>query len=435
MDSAFFRIIFTLLIVACSSNLFGQITGSSAVFQSITNYDGGEPNDEIFVFCGANSGELSAKSVDATSGWAFTWNRWDATSGTFSIPVTSSDTPSESVIASLSDGLYQVVLTKTGESDQIYEAWVINRISSSLKPILSLDKQDCAGVFLKASFQDLLQYQDIVTKESKNVSEDITFEYNRTGLDDVILRTTYPAYSGEEKSLIDESVFEGEEEYTLTVMDRCGNIYTADPVLSGTIVISAEFTTTPDEDRKIDDGYEAPVSVDFVVNQETNIDDYEWFIYKDDGGNPEDLNEEDLVENGEVSNVSNFEFEFLHPGKYFVRLKATSASCEDQFIDLEGITVVESLVDVANYFIPSKHGKWIVKTQSLKSFKGIIFNRWGRVLYEWRNADDSWDGKVNGKMATPGTYFYVITAVGLEEETKTYTKKGSFMLIRKKLNT
>lgn len=428
IKSTLLRIVFVLIFTCTISALFGQISSDKSVFQTTTQYDGGIENDKIFVFCGANSGELVAKPANGSSGWSFSWTKWDATSGTFTIPVSSTDSSTESVISTVVDGLYRVEMSD-GTSVITDKAWVLNRTLSTEKPLLVLDKKDCSGLAFLGSFSGLLQYQDTGSKIFKNVPEDMIFEFSRSGLSDVILRTTFN-YQGEEKLLIDLSVFEGTEDYTLQITDKCGNVYTSDVLQSETIRISALYQIETDAEL-VDGGYEAPVKIKFKAENTTNIENYEWNIYKDDGGNPENLDDEDLIENGRISGVSEFDFEFVHTGKYFIKLKVSSSTCEEQYIDIKGLQIIESLVDVANYFIPGKHKNWIVKTRSLKSFHGIILNRWGRVVYEWRNPDEGWNGKINGKWASPGTYFYVITAVGREEETQKHTKKGSFTLIRK----
>ena len=71
---------------------------------------------------------------------------------------------------------------------------------------------------------------------------------------------------------------------------------------------------------------------------------------------------------------------------------------------------------------------------------GQIFNRWGKMIFEWtwNEADQKpnphwWDGKVNGKDAAPGVYFYVLTGVGKDGAQfsgKDYVK--AFHLIREK---
>jgi gliding motility-associated-like protein len=67
----------------------------------------------------------------------------------------------------------------------------------------------------------------------------------------------------------------------------------------------------------------------------------------------------------------------------------------------------------------------------LDSYRMLIFNRWGEMLYETDNPDDGWDGKVNGRVCPIGTYFYLINFTtecdfGLEKEG---TRKGSVTLL------
>lgn len=55
------------------------------------------------------------------------------------------------------------------------------------------------------------------------------------------------------------------------------------------------------------------------------------------------------------------------------------------------------------------------------SHKLVIFNRWGRIVYESTNYQNDWDG---GKLPD-GTYFYVLDCKG---HTKNYNYKGSVMI-------
>ena len=108
--------------------------------------------------------------------------------------------------------------------------------------------------------------------------------------------------------------------------------------------------------------------------------------------------------------------------------------CADT-VSLESYIVVDSsLVDVPNVFTPNGDGMndiFKVKTRSLENFQGVILNRWGRKVYEWTDPQGGWDGRIHGKYATPGTYFYIITARGREKNNPPrYVKKGAVMLIR-----
>ena len=55
------------------------------------------------------------------------------------------------------------------------------------------------------------------------------------------------------------------------------------------------------------------------------------------------------------------------------------------------------------------------------SHKLVIFNRWGRIVYESKDYRNDWDG---GNLPD-GTYFYVLECKG---ETKNYNYKGSVMI-------
>ena len=73
----------------------------------------------------------------------------------------------------------------------------------------------------------------------------------------------------------------------------------------------------------------------------------------------------------------------------------------------------------------------MVRALSIQSFHGVILNRWGRQIYEWHDHTAGWDGYIHGKLANPGTYYYVITARGRERVSPPrYIKKGALMLIR-----
>jgi gliding motility-associated-like protein len=64
--------------------------------------------------------------------------------------------------------------------------------------------------------------------------------------------------------------------------------------------------------------------------------------------------------------------------------------------------------------------------KKLKTFK--IFNRWGEQLFSTTDFKNGWDGNQGGKPCEIGTYFWVVTAVDLEDKEKLI--KGDLILIR-----
>jgi gliding motility-associated-like protein len=95
----------------------------------------------------------------------------------------------------------------------------------------------------------------------------------------------------------------------------------------------------------------------------------------------------------------------------------------------------ESMIEVPNIFSPNGDGTndfFQVKARTLKTFKGQIVNRWGRVVYEWENWQDyeaGWDGNLEGgTKAAPGVYYYIIIATGWDD--KDYNIQGALHLMR-----
>lgn len=438
-------LLFTVLILL-STNAFSQIIGVDASYRSETIYSSA-PQDSIYVFCdniGTGVGQITSSSPDGNSGWTFTWTKWDSGTSDFTIPVTVEVSQSVSSLTNLTDGLYKVVVSKSGETDFEDQAWVLNNTNAN--PTFALTLLDCVGVHFTSEFTpNDIEYNDIYASDVTDmisvmdVTTDRTIKFSllKGGVE---FRTAPEElgvipYTLIDKTFIDPEAFEGEETYVVTVLDQYGCEFTSDAIQTPTYAVKADFTVEPMSG-------EAALEVAFT-NRSINADDYEWFIYQDFDRLEDNLTmvEDSLLVDGVLIDETPIPYTYMHPGNYFVKLIVSSdkgpETCIDEFYLLEEdmpIIVDTSLVEVPNVFTPNGDGQndiFRVKSQSLKSFHAIVFNRWGKLVYEWKNAEDGgWNGKINGKWATPGTYFYVITATGREELKKKYTKKGSFMLIR-----
>ncbi len=435
MIATHFRFFLVAFVMFFALNTYAQITAEDASFYTQTQYTS-SANETVYVFCdpmGLGVGSLKASSPDGTSGWTFAWLQWDKQTGNFT-PIATETNRATSLAEKLSDGRYRVEVSKSGEGSFDFTAWVLNRKTNELTPSLSLKNSNCVGNFFSVSFT-CLSYTDVdeITTE-KQVPEDITIEMFRNGK--VFQTLPVIAYKGEEKSFFDGEAFEGTQQYVAKVKSFCGEEYVSPALEQQTHVVKAEFSVNPVKG-------EAPLHVEFT-NSSVNGQIYEWHLYQDYNRISEEANalEDSLLTDGilSTSNKDLLEFTYAHSGEYLVKLRAKSdwggtiGTCVHEIRIESPIVADTSLVQVPNVFTPNGDGRndvWRVKSQSLKSFHAIVFNRWGRRVYEWRNPNEGWDGRVNGKMASPGTYFYVITAVGLEQDAKIHTKKGSVMLIRK----
>ena len=132
-------------------------------------------------------------------------------------------------------------------------------------------------------------------------------------------------------------------------------------------------------------------------------------------------------------------FSFERPGQYMTRMTASYQQCRYSMMHDELIKVDSSLLEIPNIFTPNEDGAndyFQVKSLSLMSFEGQIFNRWGNLVYEWTDwkaMESGWNGRYqnSGKEAPPGTYYYVIKAVGYDDvEYRGGVYKGFLTLIR-----
>ena len=101
------------------------------------------------------------------------------------------------------------------------------------------------------------------------------------------------------------------------------------------------------------------------------------------------------------------------------------------YIDGVQLTEVQSSIDAPNVFTPNNDGIndfFEVKTKSLTYYNCIIYSRWGNIVYESKNPFEYWGGySANKDKCSEGTYFYIITAKGIEG--KEYNIQGSVQLL------
>lgn len=154
-------------------------------------------------------------------------------------------------------------------------------------------------------------------------------------------------------------------------------------------------------------GGSAPLVVDFKSNANPDAAEFfEWFIYNTQ--TPSKViryTDED------------FRYTFSDAGEYIVKLKASSSECEAT--DSIKVTVLESFIDVPNVFTPNGDGvndEFRVVYRSIVSFNAWVYNRWGRLVCKWTDPAKGWDGRINGKQAAPGAYYYVIEAIGSDKD-------------------
>lgn len=222
---------------------------------------------------------------------------------------------------------------------------------------------------------------------------------------------------------------EGHMTYIFRVKDNFGCFQDTTLMLYG---VYAEYSFDPLTG-------EAPLEVTFAIDSSSNGGfessiDYSWEFFERTRDSVDPYTSETEL------------YTFEQPGEYITRMIASYDRCSYSYI-AEGVVMVDSsLLEVPNVFTPNEDGAndfFQIKALSLKSFHGQIFNRWGKLVYEWddwKTPEAGWNGKNMGTGANSpsGTYFYVISATGwdfnyVDNEYKVYKDKiytGSVSLFR-----
>ncbi len=139
----------------------------------------------------------------------------------------------------------------------------------------------------------------------------------------------------------------------------------------------------------------------------------------------------------------NIDYTFSQSGSYHI-IYTVKMTKEDQELDFSNVdepyqlTISESKLRMPNAFSPNGDGindtYQPIEHQSLISFKAMIFNRWGKKVYEWSDASSSgWDGTINGSPAPQGVYFCNVEAKG--SDGRTYHIKTDVNLLREYMET
>lgn len=377
----------------------------------------------------ARSGQVRFEA--GSPGWSYTWTHdgTEYTAGTYAADSSSFVFPLQG------NGVYSVRAEKEGEESLAsgdFRVFYVHVPEFELN-IVEETRYDCEGIELRVDgFQPVffLYGEDIRYYGGRDV------EYLVSGRSVPI---TYPDY--QENWKVFQTVDDQDARYTLTITDKFGFAWTSTEVEYVSVIPKAEMSFKLLNTVKVD-GYgtdmgQAPLDVEFT-NKSVNADSYEWYLYKDTADLKEKLpNLDDSLMDNRRRTESEFTFTYEHPGQYAVRLKAINTAgpnhCWDT-TELKIIKVIQSLVNVPNVFTPNGDGindVFRVQMLSATSFHAVIINRWGRKVYEWSDPGGGWDGKINGTDASPGTYYYIVTARGLEKyNPPKYVKKGALLLVR-----
>jgi len=420
-----------LILITFSPVTFAQITAPNADGSDVTQYPVFSETDAIFIFCAddslAENGDLTA-STGLAGTKTFLWEKYNDQTATFEFYSQESTDAANSQITGLADGCYRSTVTQGGTTE-IYRAWVFNNWTIAQA---SITNSDCESFTLSGNFNSAtLRYYDLSNNAPVELPKVINTEW----------------YEGEVKlsSVLNFEVFNPPTEntdYNLRVFDQYGCIAQS-PVTYESIVTKASFTASPMNG-------EAPLTVTFSNTSKNGSPGYyEWFFYRD----IDEIKKEIEETGGPVDSIYLVAYDdapvytYENSGNYLVKLVSKHVSesftCVDTFLMKNFIVADTSFVIAPNVFTPNGDGvndEYVIKYWSMKSIEINIYNRWGKRVHHWESGDvpgfedtrseSVWDGRIGGRYASPGVYYWDV--VGRGRDGKRRTDHGFLHLFREK---
>lgn len=118
-------------------------------------------------------------------------------------------------------------------------------------------------------------------------------------------------------------------------------------------------------------------------------------------------------------------------GSYFVkRTCKTPAGCKDEYVQKIQVSGLPVEVFIPNTFRPDgndRNDRFKAEGLGIKKFTGLIYDRWGNLIFSWSNFENGWDGTINGQMAPDGVYVYRMDFV--DRFDKSFSRIGRVTLL------
>jgi gliding motility-associated-like protein len=411
----------------------GGTSGTPYVFQPETGDNTGL--DKVFVFNGTTNATL-LYTTGTPSDW--TWYRYEKNPDmAVAIPASDIQTTLTETVLSNVDGGYGYFIQSSGGLR--HYAFVMTYLPATIDGITFTTEGDvCTNLTLQvsASVDELVYYTTKGLKKKLDRQFTLSWntqEWNATekayDTKAMTSTTTNLSYNWTVTAPLCDTYFtvSGDQYATFfgTAVRYQSALYTAVAVETNATAVIQERSADNELD-KVSSTEElsgsAPLIVDFSSNPSSAVINNLWYFYDSSDGTGAYkalYNEEDLTHT------------FQESGTFLVKLYVydSNNTCQDSATFSPVIS--ESSLDCPNFFTPrsspGENDEFRVAYKSIISFKGIILNRWGNVLFEWTDPAKGWNGTYKGKAVSPGVYFYLIEAKG--SDGLKYKKKGDINLL------
>lgn len=128
--------------------------------------------------------------------------------------------------------------------------------------------------------------------------------------------------------------------------------------------------------------------------------------------------------------IASISHKYMASGTYNAYLKVTTRNGHTDSVAFQVIVSDSCNQPAVNVFTPNGDGindQFIITTNGLNKFKFIFFNRWGNIVFRMDTPQETivWDGRTaDGRLVSPGIYFYVISPAESYTPPDAETMKG-----------
>ena len=163
--------------------------------------------------------------------------------------------------------------------------------------------------------------------------------------------------------------------------------------------------------------YSVPVKSSFVTfdSRDSKFDTLSYFF----------------IDGREVAQTDFLEYQFMDTGTFTVSaIVENELNCRDTTSQLVNVFDVFEFI-IPNVFTPNQDGineTFKIQACGVYDYEIEIYNRYGQSVFRSNNLNINWDGRVDGRTANSGIYYYTIKIRDFRDEIRNY--KGSLTLLK-----
>jgi gliding motility-associated-like protein len=404
--------IYTLILslFAFSTLLQSQIISTGHTASTPTLYATSADKDSIYLYADLSSGSLAATPPIGATTVKYDWYEYDKINKSWNLFESNALPTLQSV---LEETGYELRVTADGNPAGTFNCWVfVPNIDSAKVDTL---QSTCSNLYLNVNtYTKKRIYYDLGNGNPLELPYSLTYSWSSLPVSDINGNTVVAP-------VIDAPFDTTTYTVNISAFNGADNLQ-KDYVFDNPIAVEAadfNFNVKEDNINEVSESesysnitsYTGSGALSVTVDSENNnskgiILTHDWSIDREGGGNY-DSSEGKIPSFTDITEV----------GVFNINLQVSNNHCSDTK-QVGPIRLQELAIDIPNVFTPDGDGindKFMVVYTSVADFKMTILNRWGRVVFKTKNPSDYWDGRIAGRKAAEGVYFYYIEAKGFNE--------------------